>query len=191
MRITLNDFLGKALLIVITTVLIVSCGFQLRGVVSIAPLLSTLKVTTPDNYSQFSRKLVRSLETNNIKVSDKAVYTLKVLKNEQSQKVASFAGNAQAAEYKVRLTSQFQLENGSGLIIVGPLKAQAERVFLHEPNNATASASEERLIVEELNQDIIRQIQLRLAALSNTDIENAEAEAEAKKLAEEQNKQSS
>ena len=191
MRVTLNNFLGKVLLTVMATTLIAGCGFQLRGVVDVAPLLSTLKVKTPDTYNQFSRKLVHSLETNNINVSEQANFVLNVLKNDESRKIASFTGNAQAAEYKVRLVSQFQLENRSGLVIIGPLKAQAERVFLHEPNNATASASEERLIVEELNQDIIRQIQQRIAALSNTDIENAEAEAEAKKLAEEQKKQPS
>ncbi|MCX4026006.1 hypothetical protein H0A36_17970 [Endozoicomonas sp. SM1973] len=189
MRITLNNLLGKALITVMAATLMTGCGFQLRGLVEVAPLLSTLKVTTPDNYSQFSRKLVHSLEANNISVSDQAPYTLKVLSNEQERKVASFSGNAQAAEYRVRLTNKYQLENRSGLVIIGPFKAQAERVFLHEPNNAAASASEERLITEELDKDIIRQIQLRLAALSNTDIENAEAEAEAKKLAEEKKKQ--
>ncbi|WP_163835452.1 LPS-assembly lipoprotein LptE [Spartinivicinus ruber] len=191
MRITLNNLLGKALITVMAATLVTGCGFQLRGLVEVAPLLSTLKVSTPDNFSQFSRKLVRSLESNNINISDQAPYTLKVLKHERDRKVASFAGNAQAAEYRVRLSSQYQLENRNGLVIIGPFKANSERVFLHEPNNAAASASEERLITEELDKDIIRQIQQRLAALSNADIENAEAEAEAKKLAEEQKKQPS
>ncbi|MGI0117840.1 LPS assembly lipoprotein LptE [Zooshikella sp. RANM57] len=169
--------------------LLTACGFKLRGMVDVASHLQQLSVQTSDNYGVFTRRLNRTLESNDIKIIASAPYVLRITENQDENKIASFTGNAQAAQYRLIKQVKFQLENSEGLLLIGPFEAMSERVYLYSSSNKTASDSEERLIREELERDIITQITQRLQAMTNEQIDVAEAEARKKQAEAEKAKQ--
>ncbi|MBU2708393.1 hypothetical protein KCM76_20540 [Zooshikella marina] len=169
--------------------LLTACGFKLRGMVDVASHLQQLSVQSPDNYGVFNRRLNRTLESNNIKIIASAPYVLRITENLDENKIASFTGNARAAQYRLIKQVKFQLENSEGLLLLGPFDAMSERVYLYSSSNKTASDSEERLIREELERDIITQITQRLQVMTNEKIDVAEANARKKQAEAEKAKQ--
>ena len=159
-----SHFQKRAILpLLLITSLLTACGFQLRGQMDIASELSELSVTGPDRV--FVRELRKALSLTGISINDNAPYHLVVtrIKQDTGQRTHSSAGSY---EQLLTLKVTYQLETDDGLKLFTPMELSNERYFTRNQNQSNASSNEERIIFNELRQDIINTTVRRVAAMS-------------------------
>ena len=159
-----SHFQKRAILpLLLITSLLTACGFQLRGQMDIASELSELSVTGPDRV--FVRELRKALSLTGISINDDAPYHLVVtrIKQDTGQRTHSSAGSY---EQLLTLKVTYQLETDDGLKLFTPMELSNERYFTRNQNQSNASSNEERIIFNELRQDIINTTVRRVAAMS-------------------------
>ena len=149
--------------LLLITSLLTACGFQLRGQTDIASELSELSVTGSDR--TFVRDLRRALSLTGTSTNDDAPYRLVVTRINQDtgQRSQSSAGSY---ERLLTLTVTYQLETDDGLKLFTPMELSSERFFTQNQNQSNASSNEERIIFNELRQDIINTTVRQVAAMS-------------------------
>ena len=151
------------MLLVLFTSLLTACGFQLRGQMDIASELSELSVSGPDRV--FVRDLRRALTLSGISMNDHAPYRLVItrINQDSGQRSQSSAGSY---ERLLTLRVTYRLETDDGLKLFTPMELSNERFFTQNQNQSNASSNEERIIFNELRQDIISSTVRRVAAMS-------------------------
>ncbi|MGY0218080.1 LPS-assembly lipoprotein LptE [Endozoicomonadaceae bacterium StTr2] len=168
--------------VMLLTALMVGCGFQLRGQVNVPEHLKRLQVEIADR--DFRTPFERQLILTGIEVSPAARYSIRVLKRKQESEIQSFGGSDRASEYLLTTRIRYQLETQDGIPLFGPYELQQTRRYLRDPNNYTSSKSEEALLFEELDREVIATMIRRISAISESDL--AEAEKVAEELREKQ-----
>ncbi|MCW7554398.1 hypothetical protein NX722_17580 [Endozoicomonas gorgoniicola] len=164
-----SHFQKRAILpLLLITSLLTACGFQLRGQMDIASELSELSVTGSDR--TFVRDLRRALSLTGISINDDAPYHLVVtrIKQDTGQRTHSSAGSY---EQLLTLKVTYQLETSDGLKLFTPMELSNERYFTRNQNQSNASSNEERIIFNELRQDIINTTVRRVAAMSGASLQ--------------------
>ncbi|AMO55161.1 hypothetical protein GZ77_11700 [Endozoicomonas montiporae] len=149
--------------LLLITSLLTACGFQLRGQMDIASELSELSVSGSDR--TFVRDLRRALTLSGISMNDDAPYRLVVtrINQDSEQRSQSAAGSY---DRLLTLSVTYQLETDDGLKLFAPMELRNERFFTQNQNQSNASSNEERIIFNELRQDIISSTVRRVAAMS-------------------------
>ncbi|WP_020682868.1 LPS assembly lipoprotein LptE [Marinobacterium rhizophilum] len=148
------------LILLIATLLLSSCGFQLRGNAEVPSELRELALEMPAGRSALRLELSRTLRGNGIELAAAAPYTLKILDEKQGRRVASLNERVKADEYELRTEVRFQVTQGERFLIA-PTAVRTERVYSYNADAITASNAQEALLRREMQQDISRQI-LRL-----------------------------
>ena len=143
--------------------LLSACGFHLRGQLDIDSELSELAVNGSD--IRFVRDLRNAMRQSGITIYDNAVYRLVVkdVVQEQSNRTQVSAG---VFESVLTLTVTYQLETSNGLPLFTPITQSNERFFTQNQNQANASSNEERVLFDELRQELIMSTVRRIAAFS-------------------------
>jgi LPS-assembly lipoprotein len=148
------------LILLIATLLITSCGFQLRGNAEVPPAMRELALQMPAGRSALRLELSRTLRSNGIELAAAAPYSLQILKEKQGRRVASLDERVKADEYELRTEVRFQVTQGDKFLIA-PTAVRTERVYSYDADAITAENEQEALLRREMQQDISRQI-LRL-----------------------------
>ena len=148
------------LILLIATLLITSCGFQLRGNAEVPTAMRELALQMPAGRSALRLELSRTLRSNGIELAAAAPYSLQILKEKQGRRVASLDERVKADEYELRTEVRFQVTQGDKFLIA-PTAVRTERVYSYDADAITAENEQEALLRREMQQDISRQI-LRL-----------------------------
>ncbi len=148
------------LILLIATLLLSSCGFQLRGSADVPPELRALALQMPAGRSALRLELSRTLRSNGIELATAAPYTLEILDEKQGRRVASLNESVKVDEYELRTEVRFQITQGERFLIA-PTAVRTERVYTYNADAITAKNAQEALLRREMQQDISRQI-LRL-----------------------------
>ena len=148
------------LILLIATLLITSCGFQLRGNAEVPPAMRELALQMPAGRSALRLELSRTLRSNGIELAAAAPYSLQILKEKQGRRVASLDERVKADEYELRTEVRFQVTQGDKFLIA-PTAVRTERGYSYDADAITAENEQEALLRREMQQDISRQI-LRL-----------------------------
>jgi len=148
------------LILLIATLLITSCGFQLRGNAEVPTAMRELALQMPAGRSALRLELSRTLRSNGIELAAAAPYSLQILKEKQGRRVASLDERVKADEYELRTEVHFQVTQGDKFLIA-PTTVRTERVYTYDADAITAENEQEALLRREMQQDISRQI-LRL-----------------------------
>ena len=154
--------------LLLLTSLLTACGFQLRGKTDIASDLAQLSVTGSD--LSFVRDLRRALSNTGIEVRDNTPYRVRLVSLDQNtgQQSRASAGNY---ERLLTLTAVFQLETADGLQLYNPLVLSNERYVTQDQNLTNAAQNEQRIIFQELRQDLIMSSVRRIAAISEESLQ--------------------
>jgi LPS-assembly lipoprotein len=148
------------LILLIATLLLSSCGFQLRGSAEVPPAMRQLALQMPAGRSALRLELRRTLRSNGIELAAAAPYTLEILDEKQGRRVASLDERVKVDEYELRTEVRFQITEGERFLIA-PTAVRTERVYTYDADAITAKNAQEALLRREMQQDISRQI-LRL-----------------------------
>nr|WP_067286256.1 LPS assembly lipoprotein LptE [Marinobacterium profundum] len=148
------------LILLIATLLLSGCGFQLRGSADVPMELRELALQMPAGRSDLRLELSRTLRSNGIELVVAAPYTLEILEEKQGRRVASLDESVKVDEYELRTEVRFQITQGERFLIA-PTAVRTERVYTYDADAITAKNAQQALLRREMQQDISRQI-LRL-----------------------------
>lgn len=168
-----RHFLGCALIGV--SLLLSACGFQLRGSGGAAGIgLDALHVSAQDAHSPTRQQLVETLQSRGVVVNSSARYQLQLLAEPVQRRAVSHASRSTPAEYELTRSLVFQIADRDGRPLIGPETLTTRRAYAADRDNLVASSEEEVQLQQEMGQDLVRQLMLRLSSMSSSDLANRE-----------------
>ena len=140
---------------------IASCGFHLRGAVSLPENADALYVDNLKHNTRLLNELKRSLKLNGanlVALRSEANTRLTVIDETSETRTASLNNIAQVAEIALYVSARFQINDAKGELQAGPYKVSSSRVYAHNVDETVASGREAELLREELEEELVRQI---------------------------------
>lgn len=165
----------RLVFVVLLTLVISGCGFQLRGAIDISAEISPLYLQQ-NSVFELAREIKALLTTNNIEVvADPAQANSQlVLLNETKQsRVLSVDGNGRAREYSLTYTVNFTMtikkagEQAEGVGVVPKQETVSlTRSLIFDPEAVLAVTNETEILYREMRGNAARSILLKLQARS-------------------------
>jgi len=155
----------KQFLVFLLGVSLVGCGFKLRGAYE---LPEAMQVTYIDSL-QVSSGLVRALKIAlkasavkiaDIKTNDAAI--LKLYKEARDKRTVSVDAQGRAREYTLTYALRFSVLSGQQKIEIAEQIIRIERDFIFDPEDVLGNSRGESQLYEEMQQDLVRLLLLRL-----------------------------
>ncbi len=167
---------GLFLLLATCHLLLISCGFHLRGTgkVQLPPMLSTLRVMVENNQQQNDPLLVamkNALRTQtDAQIEDTGDAPLLVLNGERSDsQVLSVSSTGKADEYLLKYEVSFRLTGKDGKTLAESQTVRVQRDHAFDRLNVLAMEKEEQELRREMRRDAVQQILRRLSRITPTD----------------------
>lgn len=157
--------LSRTLLMVLATVLVSSCGFQLRGQAALP--FDTLYIDAPQA-SVFAiqvRRVIgagsRTRVTNNPTEADA---TLKVLHELREKEILSLSAGGRVRELQLRYRVQYQVFDRNKNLLAPPSEILLRRDYSFNDQAQLSKDSEEGLLYRDMENDAAQQLIRRLQA---------------------------
>lgn len=155
--------------------LLTSCGFRLRGAVTLPPQLERTELAGIDPRSALGDEIRAVLEGAGARiVMGDATALLHVGDEGEARRVLTVGGSTgQASEYEIIYQFSFELraplaldaaEDAEPAILVPRQTVSVSRDYAFDPTNVVAKAEEEAMLVREMRTFAVRQMVLRLRA---------------------------
>ncbi|MGC9401601.1 LPS assembly lipoprotein LptE [Vibrio genomosp. F10] len=160
MRLTSNSF--KLACVVFSASLISACGFHLRGDYSVPEELSTISVTSYDEYSTFTRVVKNQFRLNDVEIvlPNEEIPNMHLLGEGVGERTLSLYQNTRAAEIELTFRASYRVtipELGAKTF-----STSVTRSYLDNPLTALAKSVERDMIEDEMRKlastQIIRQM---------------------------------
>lgn len=151
--------------------LLVGCGFHLRGNTQLSPLLARTYMQGIVPYSELGIGLKRSLEANGATVTldpKEATALLSVIYNQLQRQVLSVGSTGKVQEYALKYVLQFQVTNPQGQILLPPQRVELMREYQFDERSVLSSGEQEALLRKTMQKEMVQQILWRLESLSST-----------------------
>lgn len=153
----------SARLFVLPLILLLSaCGFQLRGLGSHELAFSQLQLTGEDSHSALNRAVQQRLQAQGIELSPAAEFSLHLEREQQFKRKISGSPGSHSAEYQLGNSLAYSIRSGNLPPLVSG-QVQVQRNLLTNQNQT--SDEEERLLRNEMRDELVMQLMLRLHAL--------------------------
>ncbi|MCX2982327.1 hypothetical protein EYC98_15800 [Halieaceae bacterium IMCC14734] len=174
--------LYKVLIIGLTMVLS-SCGFQLRGNIDIPPEWQQLRLVSPSPNGELAREVRDGFSNNGVQwVEDNSAnYILRLADERFQQRNLTIGSNARATEFELTLDTTLQVMDAAGEEVMPPSQVTVTRVMTHDPENVAGKVEESRLLRDEMRIDLVQQLlrKIRFAAVNSGTVTTAPATATA------------
>src|SRR5690554_4993049 len=146
--------------------LLVACGFQLRGEVELPPELSSVTVKVADAYSPLKRNLEDALARAGARAqaAQGPVAVLDISRNRMSRWPLSVGRTGRVQEFSMRYEVTMQLTDANGEVVVPKQDIQLERAYQFETLQAQGTPGEEEVVRAELERDMTQAILRRISA---------------------------
>ncbi len=158
----------KNIMLTIIVLLISSCGWQLRDAQIVPENLGSLHLSSEDPHSALIRELTRSLELYGVDVVASAAdarYSVVIVDFRRTRRTSTINPSARAAEYQLNEDVDFLIVGADGAQLVPLSTASVERVYEFNEQDVLSSDNEERLVKNNMREEIVRQILNRLRLL--------------------------
>jgi LPS-assembly lipoprotein len=155
----------KPLTLVFLSLVLASCGFQLRGQFNFG--FDSLNRRGMDN-TDMSRTMDIQLEINQLKVNvDKnAPITLDLLGERRDRDIVTFSATGRAREVRIIYSLKFQVRDSKGDYLIAPTELSQRRELTYNDNQILGKEAEEIQLYQEMQKDIARLILTRLSAIN-------------------------
>ncbi|MDO8705202.1 MAG: LPS assembly lipoprotein LptE [Sulfuricaulis sp.] len=169
------------LLLVMCNLLLVSCGFHLRGAgtVELSPRLSSLRVNVEGNQLQNDPLLAAMknvLRTQaDVQIEDSGDAPLLVLYGEHSDsQVLSVSSTGKADEYLLKYEVSFRLIDKDNRLLSESQTVRIQRDHAFDRLNVLSKEREEQELRREMQRDAVQQILRRLSRITIQEIKTME-----------------
>ena len=163
---SLGLFSGLKILgvLLVGSLLLSACGFQLRGLAQ----LSFHNIFIQGSTLSISKDLKKSLEINGVKVvtdSEDAELMLELLSEASDKRILSIGGDGKVSEYALSYQINFRTRAADNPLWGDVQTVQASRNFSYNDANLLGKADEEAMLVGDMHQDSMRELLRRLTAI--------------------------
>lgn len=161
-------------LALIMATLLISCGFQPRGVTELPPQLQELNILTVDIDDSTLLLLKERLTQNGITIHDSeetfnpASPTLLLSKERLSQRTLSLQRNesrTNSGEFELVNEVHIEMKSSDESFLIEPDTLYDRKVYYNDVTRVIGKETEAELYRQELKQGIVRKIILRLESL--------------------------
>ena len=163
---SLGLFSGLKILgvLLVGSLLLSACGFQLRGLAQ----LSFHNIFIQGSTLSMSKELKKSLETNGVKVvtnSEDAELMLELLSEETDKRILSIGGDGKVSEYALSYQVSFRTRAATNPLWGEVQTVQTSRNFSYNDANLLGKADEEVMLISDMHKDAMRELLRRLTAI--------------------------
>ncbi len=163
-RLHLTGLSSISIFVLIITLMLSACGFQLRGKAE----LSFKNLYIQGSKLSISRDLKRSLDANGIKVVDNAESAdmlLEMLGENNEKRILSLSGDGLVREFELNYRASFRTRAPADPLWSAVQSVQSRRDFSYNDNALLGKADEEARLNADMRNDAIREILRRLSAI--------------------------
>jgi len=155
----------KLSLVFLSATLLSACGFHLRGDYDVPEEISTLSLTSYDQYSSFTRIVTRQLRMNEINLVTPAsdVANIHLISEGTSERTLSLYQTTRAAEKELTLRASYRVT----IPVLGSktFSTSVTRSYLDNPLTALAKSVERDMMEDEMRKLAATQIVRQMARL--------------------------
>lgn len=154
----------KKILFVVLCSLLAACGFHLRGVASIP--FESLYVSAsaqPAFVAELKRRIEGSSETLVVDKLQDAEATLEIIRAAYTKHILSISASGRVREFQLRYQLLYRLTDAKGRELIPTSSINLSRIMPFGDAQVLAKQAEERMLVRELQSDVIQQLLQRLA----------------------------
>lgn len=151
-------------------ILLAGCGFHLRETAAVPSSLQPLYIGGPAAGGALAQAMRLQLSSVDTAVSPTilgARYELRLLSETSEQRDASIDRRGLVAEYLLIASAQFALYDQTGTLVLGPAQVDERRSIFNDPDKATTTGEEIRLVRADMSKVLASRIALRLTAYAN------------------------
>ncbi len=151
-------------------ILLAGCGFHLRETAAVPSSLQPLYIGGPAAGGALAQAMRLQLSSVDTAVSPTilgARYELRLLSETSDQRDASIDRRGLVAEYLLIASAQFALYDQTGTLVLGPAQVDERRSIFNDPDKATTTGEEIRLVRADMSKVLASRIALRLTAYAN------------------------
>lgn len=151
-------------------ILLAGCGFHLRETAAVPSSLQPLYIGGPAAGGALAQAMRLQLSSVDTAVSPTilgARYELRLLSETSDQRDASIDRRGLVAEYLLIASAQFALYDQTGTLVLGPARVDERRSIFNDPDKATTTGEEIRLVRADMSKVLASRIALRLTAYAN------------------------
>lgn len=163
------SLIQRLALVLLCLSLLNACGFQLRGAYQLPAVMQQTYIDAASVNADLVRSLSIALRASEIQLLDAPssdAAQLKLFKEVRSKRVVSVDSRGRAREYTLSYAISFSL-NGpqpvtGDVFRIEQQDLQIDRDFLFDPEDVLGNARGESQLYEEMREDLVRLILLRL-----------------------------
>jgi len=155
-------------LLLIITLIMSGCGWQLRNSEIVASSLGTVYLSSKIGDTALTKELRRAIGIYGVSSGNTAAesnYIVVIVDFRQNSRIASINSRGRVAEYQLNEDVDFYITDADDKQILSLSTASVERVYEFREEDILASSNEEKRILKEMRGEIVRQILNRLRAL--------------------------
>lgn len=148
----------KLIIIFISTLLLISCGFHLRGFEELQVQSQPIYVSSKTSNGSFTRKLINHLRSSNVQIADtpeKARTKILILKEKIITRKTSVGSSQQTQEYIVTYEVIYRVQSQE------PITIKANRQIITLPNEELTSSNKFEETIQDMEEELITQINLK------------------------------
>ena len=165
-------FLARNFCLFIIVTLLSSCGFHLRGQMTLAPPLHRVYLQAPEIYEPLARYLRQSLKMSGVYLASSpkdAITILEIIKETESEPLLSVSNTQQTRQYDLVLTVTFQITSPEGRILIPPQTVSEKRTLTVQTNQVLATTNEAASLFRQMRIAIAYDIMSLLASQNLSD----------------------
>ena len=155
-------------ILLIVSLLMAACGFQLRGSTDFPPGMSAVYINTPDRYSPFYRELTKTIRASKLTLASDPIdadTVIRVLNDETGRRALSVSARNVPREYEV-----FYLVRYAVLIegeeVLAPQQFILTRDYTFDETQVLGKALEEQVLRESIAEDLVGLLVQRIGAIN-------------------------
>jgi LPS-assembly lipoprotein len=178
-----TEMIKRNLLLLAISTLISACGFQLRGTGDMQFSLSELNLEARNAFGETVQLTRRGLETNGVRITDSAPFTLVLTKEDVASRTVSFTSGARGAETELTKTLAYEIQGQNNQPLLSN-ELQVQRSFVTDGNNIAGAGESQIQLNREMTQAAVQQLLGRIQMITPVQLEALQAKADARAKAE-------
>lgn len=148
------------------SLLLSSCGFQLRGTGEQAVHIPALYVVVVDNnFGKLSQSIRSALTDNGTFIPAdpaSAPWSLFLSSERNDRRIASSNSQVSVSKYELVMEVDLRLEAQDGTVLIPTTQLSTERLYEYDSSNLTGSDAEEQLLRQEMRAELVGRILRRV-----------------------------
>lgn len=154
----------RALIVILLTLCLTGCGFELRKPIQLAEHIQTIAITPDDPYRPLQRTVRETLIYSGVNIDDDAPVILKLQPEEVLRSSYAIDTSGDVAQELLTYILRFELVDKNNTILIPMQEIKTDRILYIHENQLLSVNKEERTLIDDMRQDATLQLIRRLAA---------------------------